>query len=379
MTRYLLRRAGLLAGVSLAVALALAGCAPAIPTTLPVVPTAAVLPTAGLPAGSVHLNGAGATFPLPVYSEWTYAYQFVDPSVIISYNSIGSGGGKQAIISNTVDFGASDSLLTDAEYTAGKDLQMYPMVAGAVVPIYNLEGNNAALVLDRATLAGIYAGKIRKWSDPALAQLNPKVTFPDKPITVVHRSDGSGTTELFTRALSAFSPDWTAGFGSSVKWPADALGSGVGAAKNQGVAAAVQAAPDSIGYVELNYALANSLPTAQMVNKAGETVVANSNSLHAAMDDFAGGFTDKLTNTIVDAPGAASWPIAGYSYLILHTTNMTDCLKASKLVAFMRWALTDPAAAQRAAALGYSVLPDTVRQKVLVKLSGVSCEGKPVQ
>jgi phosphate transport system substrate-binding protein len=342
-------------------------------------PTEMSAPTS-LPAGSVQINGAGATFPLPVYTEWIYAYQYIDPSVTLNYQGIGSGGGKKAIIDNTVDFAGSDSLLNDEEYTAGKDLQMYPMLAGAVVPIYNIEGITKTVTLDGASLAGIYSGKITKWNDPAITALNPGLNFPDATITAVHRSDGSGTTEIFTRALSSFSADWktNVGAGSSVEWPVDKAGNGIGGKGNQGVAAAVQNTPNSIGYVELSYAITNKIAYANMVNKAGSTVTANADSLASAMNDFATTFTDKLTNTIVDAPGTNSWPIAGYTYIILHTTSMTDCVKAQKLVEFLKWTLTDAGAAKRAADLGYSVLPDAVRTQVLAKFGQVSCNGAPV-
>jgi phosphate transport system substrate-binding protein len=335
-----------------------------------------------LAVGSVQLNGAGATFPLPVYTEWIYAYQYVDPSVTINYQGIGSGGGKKAIIDNTVDFAGSDSLVTDDEYTAGKDLQMYPMVAGAVVPIYNIEGVTSTMVLDRDTLANIYLAKITKWNDPAIAKLNPDLAskLPDKAITVVHRSDGSGTTELFTRALSSFSQEWkdSVSFGTSVEWPADKAGTGVGGKGNQGVAAVVQNTPNSIGYVELQYAVANKITFAQMINKSGATVTANAESLQSAMSDFANSFTDKLTNIIVDGPGAKTWPIAGYTYFVLHQTSMQDCQKAQKLLQFMHWAVTDPGAAKRASDLGYATLPSDVQTKVLSTLSQVTCQGKQV-
>jgi phosphate transport system substrate-binding protein len=334
------------------------------------------------PAGSVSLTGAGATFPLPVYTEWTYAYPYVDPSVSINYQGIGSGGGKKAIIDNTVDFAGSDSVLKDDEYTAGKDLQMYPMLAGAVVPIYNIEGITQTITLDRATLAGIYSAKITKWNDPAIVALNPdlKDKLPDKAITAVHRSDGSGTTEIFTNALSSFDENWktTVGAGTAVEWPVDKAGTGVGGKGNQGVAAAVQNTPNSIGYVESSYAIANKIQNAKLVNKAGDTVTADAESLASDMADFANAFTDKLTTIIVDGPGAKSWPIAGYTYIILHTTSMQDCTKAEKLLAFLKWALTDPGAAKRAADLGYSVLPGDVQGKVLAKLGEVTCKGTPV-
>jgi phosphate transport system substrate-binding protein len=262
---------------------------------------------------------------------------------------------------------------------------MFPMLAGAVVPIYNIEGVTAddpVLVLDRTTLVGIYQGLITTWNDPAIAALNPDLAakLPASTITAVHRSDGSGTTEIFTNALSAFSQDWaaTVGAGSSVEWPVDKAGNGVGGKGNQGVAATVQNTPNSIGYVELSYAIANNIAFADMVNKAGQTVKANADSLASAMNDYAGAFTDQLTTKIVDGEGAGSWPICGYTYIILHMQSMTDCLKAQKLLEFLDWALTDPAAAQRAADLGYSVLPASVQQKVLARMSEVTCNGQPV-
>jgi phosphate transport system substrate-binding protein len=341
-----------------------------------------------LPAGSVQINGAGATFPLPVYTEWTYAYQYVDPSVAINYQGIGSGGGKKGIIDGTLDFAGSDSLLKDQEYTDGKDLQMYPMLAGAVVNVYNIKWAKEipsgtmlpVLVLDRQTLVDIYNGVVNNWNDAKIVALNPGLAeyLPDANITVVHRSDGSGTTEIFTKALTSFSADWTAGGASSVEWPVDKAGNGVGGKGNQGVAAAVVSTPNSIGYVELSYAKSNNMAYASMINKAGQTVVAKADSLASAMNDFANAFSDKLTVTIVDAPGAASWPIAGYTYLILHTQNMTDCVKAQKLLEYIQWTLTDASVGKRAGDLGYSVLPAAVRDQVLAKLGEVTCNGQPI-
>jgi phosphate transport system substrate-binding protein len=376
----------------------LAACGSATPVTVevtrPVNQTVVVTPTSGpakatpLPAGSVKINAAGATFPLPVYSAWTYAFQYVDPSVVINYQGIGSGGGKKAIIDGTVDFAGSDSLLSDAEYTSGKDLQMYPILAGAVVPIYNIKWAKAfdtgakvpAIILDRQTLVDIYNGKVTKWNDPKIVSTNPdlKDYLPGASITAVHRSDGSGTTEIFTKSLTSFSADWKAGGASSVEWPVDKAGNGLGGKGNQGVAAAVLNTPNSIGYVELSYAISNGMSYASMINKSGKTIVANAASLNSAMTDFANAFSDKLTATIVDAPGAESWPIAGYTYLILHTQNMPDCVKAQKILEFVQWALTDPATAQQASNLGYSVLPTVVRDSVLAKLGAVTCKGNPV-
>lgn len=359
----------------LVASLALSACAPAASANSPVAATS----TQGLAAGSVSINGAGATFPLPVYTEWIFAYQYIDPSVTLNYQGIGSGGGKKAIVDNTVDFAGSDSLLKDEEYQAGKDLQMYPTLAGAVVPIYNVEGITTTLVLDRPTLVGIYNAKITKWNDPSIKALNPDLAnkLPDATITAVHRSDGSGTTEIFTKALAAFDEGWknSVGAGSSVEWPVDKAGNGVGGKGNQGVAAAVQNTPNSIGYVELSFAISNKIAFADMINKAGKKVSASSESLASTMTDYANKFDEKLTANIVDGPGGGSWPIAGYTYIILHTQSMTDCVKADKLLAFIKWALTDAGAANRAAELGYSVLPQSVRDTVLGKLGGVTCNG----
>lgn len=358
-----------------------AGTPVTVKETVVVVPTAVPQATKMAP-GSVQLNGSGATFPVPVYTEWIFAYQYVDPSVTINYQGVGSGGGKKAIVDNTVDFAGSDSAVTDAEYTAGKDLQMYPILAGAVVIIYNLEGYKAgdpALVLDRETLVGIYNGTVKTWNDPKIVKTNPDLkNLPAKPITAAHRSDGSGTTEIMTNALKAFSPDWKAGAGSAVEWPVDKAGNGVGGKGNQGVAAAVQNTPNSIGYVELSYAVQNQIPFASLVNKAGKTVKPDAASTQAAMADFAEKFTDKLTAVIVDGPGEKSYPIAGYTYMVLHTTSMADCVKAQKLLEYIKWSLTDASAAKRAADLGYSVLPAAVQKTVLGKLAAVTCKGQPV-
>jgi phosphate transport system substrate-binding protein len=341
-----------------------------------------------LPVGSVQITGTGATFPLPLYTQWTYAYQFVDPSVVINYTGVGSGAGKTAVINNTVDFAGSDSLLSDQNYTDGKDLQMYPMVAGAVVPVYNIafkpvptpEAGKTAivlpkLVLGRQTLVDIFNGKISKWNDPAILALNPGLVdyLPAEAITTVHRSDSSGTTEIFTKSLTSFSPDWKAGGASSIQWP----GKGLGGKGNAGVAAQVINNANSIGYVELAYALSNGMSMAQMVNQAGKTVTANGASVQSAMADFSSAIDPvKLTATIVDGKGEASWPITGYTYIILHTSSMTDCVK--KLLEYLNWAQTDPVAQKGATTLGYSVLPDAVRTTVLAKLAMVTCNGQPV-
>jgi phosphate transport system substrate-binding protein len=370
-------------GLSLLVlALVVTACAPAPAAPVATTPPLEATP---LPPGSITINGAGATFPDPVYTEWRYAYQYVDPSVIINYQAIGSGGGKKGIADRTVDFAGSDSLLTPEEYAANPTLQMFPTLAGAVVPIFNITEVTGTLVLDGPALADIYLGKITKWNDPALVKLNPGVALPDQPISVVHRSDGSGTTEIFTKFLSDVSEEWKNGpkAGSAVEWPVDKAGNGIGGKGNPGVAAAVQNTPYSIGYVELQYAVANKLQFAEMINKAGKQVKANAESLASAMADYGTAFDDKLTiNMISNGGGENSWPIAGYTYLVLYMDQQPDkdwgCTKPQKLLDWIYWALTDQAAAKRAADLGYATLPEAVRSQVFAKLAQVTCDGKPL-
>lgn len=338
---------------------------------------------------TIQLSGAGATFPLPIYTEWTYAYSFVDPSLEITYQGIGSESGKKAIIARSIDFAGSTSLLKPEEYEAGNDLQMYPMLAGAVVIIYNIVpgGQHPSgaqvppLVLDRQLLVDIYKGTVNQWNDSRILALNPLLAdyLPEAAITVVHRSDSSGTTELFTKALVSFSPDWTAGSAPAIDWPVDRAGNGVGAEGNQGVTEAVTNTANSIGYVELSYAISNSLTYAELINRAGRKVTANVQSLESAINDFGtAAFDDKLTAIIVDGPGEGTWPISGYTYLILHTNGMTDCVKAQKLLEYIVWTLTNVSAGERAARRGYAVLPRAVRTLVLTRLGDVTCDGQPL-
>lgn len=377
--------------IAVAFSFLLAACAtPATPaaTEAPAVSGAPAQPSATdtptpLAPGSVTLNGSGSTFQAPAESEYAFAFPLVDPAVVINYQPTGSGAGKKAIIDGTVDFAGTDAVLTADETTQGKDLQMYPFLAGATVMSYNipeLDPKGPAIILDGNTLVGIYNATITKWNDPAITALNPQIAskLPAKQITVVHRSDGSGTTAIFTSALSSFSSAWTAGSGTTINWPADKAGNGVGGNGNQGVAAAIQNTPESVGYVEYAYAVSNKLPFAQMVNKAGKTVTASPDSTAAAMNDFANAFTPQLTATIVNAPGDSSWPIAGYTYIIIHQTSMTDCVKASKLVEYINWILTNSVATKRAQALGYVPLPSAVSQLALAKLGQVTCNGQPV-
>ncbi len=331
--------------------------------------------TQGPSAGSIQMNGAGATFPFPLYSRWFYEYAFVDPSVKFNYQSIGSGGGIKQITAKTVDFAGSDAILNEEQFAAAPGIQMLPSVAGAVVPTYNVSelAEQEALVLDAAALSNIFLGKITKWNDPAIAALNPNLTLPDKDIIVVHRSDGSGTTFIFTDYLSSVSEEWknSVGQGTSVEWPV-----GLGGKGNEGVAGTISQNDGAIGYVELAYAKQNKLAIAKMVNAAGNMVEASSETTQNAMADFGGEMPDILARSIVNAPGENSWPIAGYTYLLIYM-DQTDCIKAKKLVDFIRWALID--GSQYATELEYVPLPDNVRELVFAKLDQVTCNGQPLE
>jgi phosphate transport system substrate-binding protein len=375
--------------VVLAGSLIISACQTATPVATQAAAAAAPKAEPTLAPGSVQLVAQGATFPLPVYDVWTKSYQFVDPAVNITYAGTGSGAGKKAIVDGTVDFAGSDSVLKD-EYKTVADLQMLPALAGAVVPIFNLQSSEkdkdgkaiaiTALVLDRQTLADIYQAKIVKWNDAAIAKLNPTAKLPDAGITVIHRSDSSGTTEIFTNALASFSADWKdkVGAGSTVEWPVDKNGNGLGAKGNPGVAVAVANTTNSIGYVELSYAVANKLAYAQLVNKAGKTVKADAASIQADMADFANAFDDKLNAKIVDGASEGSWPITGYTYLIVRMQSMKDCVKAAKTVEYIKWTLTDARATKIANDLGYASLPKPVLDLVTAKLNSLTCNGAVV-
>jgi phosphate transport system substrate-binding protein len=327
--------------------------------------------------GSVQLNASGATFPQPLYEDWAFAFNQFDPSVVINYNGVGSGQGIKDIKAGVVDFAGSDALLSDQDYKDAPGLQMLPTVGGPVVLAYNIKGVTQTITLDANTVVGIYQGKIANWNDAAIAKLNPDVKFPDLPINVVHRSDGSGTTFIFTTFLSAVSSDWKngPGAGTAVDWPVDKQGRGQGGKGNPGVAAAVQNTNGAIGYVELGYAKSNSILYAKMVNASGKTVEASIPSTVAAMQDAQ--FSDKLTAIMVNSKQPDAWPIAGFTYLIVNK-DYKDCKKAQKLVAFINWALTNSAAASRAGKLVYAPLPKEVQPKVLDAVNQITCNGNPV-
>ena len=319
--------------------------------------------SAGGASAQMLINGAGATFPYPIYSKWFDDYVKVDPSVRFNYQSIGSGGGQKQILAQTVDFGASDGPMSDENLAKapGKILHI-PTVAGAVVMTYNLPGN-PKLKLDGATIAGVYMGKIKKWNDPQIASQNPDVQLPDQDIVVVHRSDGSGTTYIFTSYLSAVSYDWheAVGRNTSVNWPV-----GLGGKGNEGVSGQVKQLTGSIGYVELIYALQNNLSYADVKNADGKYVTPSLDSVTAAM--ITAKVPDDFRFSMVNAPGTGAYPIAGATWLLVYE-KQKDTAKGKKLVEFLNWALTE--GQKKAAALDYASLPKNLQERVLQRIKEI--------
>src|SRR5213596_3394996 len=314
-------------------------------------------------SAQLMINGAGATFPYPIYSKWFDEYAKVDPSVRFNYQSIGSGGGQKQILAQTVDFGASDGPMSDDNLAKapGKILHI-PTVAGAVVMVSNLPGN-PSLKLDGDTIAGIYLGEIKKWNDPTLAALNPGVKLPDQDIVVVHRSDGSGTTFIFTDYLSKISPEWKqkAGNNTSVNWPV-----GIGGKGNEGVSGQVKQTHGAVGYVELIYAVQNKLPYSDVKNSTGEFVKPTLESVTAAlaMADIPEDFRFSMTN----APGESAYPIAGATWLLVYE-QQKDPAKGKKLIEFLKWAVTKGEG--MAKDLNYAPLPNEVQQRVLQRIDEI--------
>src|SRR5207253_10872951 len=316
--------------------------------------------TVGTASGQMTINGAGATFPYPIYSKWFDEYTKVDPSVRFNYQSIGSGGGQKQILAQTVDFGASDGPMSDDNLAKapGKILHI-PTVAGADVVAYNLAGN-PALKLDADTIAGIFLGEIKKWNDPKIAALNSGVSLPDQEIVVVHRSDGSGTTYIWTDYLSKVSAEWKqrVGTNTSVNWP-----TGIGGKGNEGVAGQIKQTPGALGYVELIYAIQNKMPYADVKNSAGAFVKASIESVTAAMATAQ--IPDDFRFSMTNAPGQDSYPIAGATWLLVYE-QQKDAAKGKKLVEFLKWALTKGEA--MAKELSYAPLPDALRDRVLKRV-----------
>ncbi len=333
----------------------------------------AVLSAAMAPAAELVLNGAGATFPYPLYSKWFYEYSNANPGVKFNYQSIGSGGGIKQITAGTVDFGATDAPMTDEELgkLPGPILHL-PTVIGAVAVVYNIGGMGSGLRLTKDILAGIFLGKITRWNDPKIFELNKDRQLPSADIVVVHRSDGSGTTDIFTNYLSAVNAEWKAkvGRGKSVTWPA-----GLGGKGNEGVAGLVQQTPGAIGYVELAYARQNKMAVASMRNRAGQFVAPTIEATSEAAAGAAKTMPADFRVSIVDAPGKGSYPIAGLTWLLVYQ-EQKDAAKGKALVGFLKWALRD--GQKMAAALDYAPLPEPVVDKVDKALRRITHNGKPL-
>ena len=298
------------------------------------------------------INGAGATFPYPIYSKWFSEYAKKDGSVNFNYQSIGSGGGVRQIQAGTVDFGATDAPMTDDEMQraqGGKVLHI-PSVMGGVVPVYNLPGS-PKLKFTQAALAGIFLGRVKNWNDTAITKENPGVSLPGDPIVVVHRSDGSGTTDCFTDFLAKASLEWKGrvGTGKSVNWPA-----GLGGKGNEGVAGLVKQTPNSIGYVELGYATNNKLPFGSVQNREGNFVECSAQTVPSAAASMLGKMPKDFRISITNAPGADSYPISTFTWLLIYQ-KQTDRTKGEAVLNFLKWMLSE--GQSYAEPLGYAPLP----------------------
>jgi phosphate transport system substrate-binding protein len=315
---------------------------------------------------TMQINGAGATFPYPIYSKWFSEYNKLHPNVEINYQSIGSGGGIQQVTKQTVFFGASDGPMTNDQLLAAPSkLLHFPTVLGAVVPVYNIPGINAQLRFTGPVLADIYMGKITKWNDPAIAKLNTGVNLPGADITVVHRSDGSGTTYIWVDYLSKVVPAFKTkvGVATSVNWPV-----GVGGKGNEGVSALVTQTPGAIGYVELIYALQNKISYGSVQNMAGEFVKASVAAVTAAAASAAGQMPGDFRVSITNAPGKGVYPISSFTWMLLYESPK-DKAQGKTIVDFMKWALTD--GQKYCAALGYAPLPAEVVKLEMAALTKI--------
>ena len=335
--------------------------------TIAVLVIALAITTLKAVSASMLINGAGATFPFPIYSQWFDEYAKVNSAARFNYQSIGSGGGVKALRDKTVDFGASDAPLSDEEAAQmPAPVLHFPAVMGAVVLAYNLESIKQPIHLTGPVIADIFLSKIVKWSDPAIVALNPGVAFPDDPIVTAHRSDGSGTTYIFTDYLSKVSPDWAAkaGKGKSVKWP-----NGIGGKGNEGVTGVIQQTPGAIGYVELIYALSNKIPFATVKNHDGNWIVASLDGVTAAAAGAGAKMPADFRVSITDAVGAQSYPLSSFTWLLLYQ-QQTDRAKGEALVKFMKWALSD--GQKYTAGLNYAAIPPSVVEKELAQLGQIA-------
>jgi phosphate transport system substrate-binding protein len=320
-------------------------------------------------AQSVTLNGAGATFPFPLYSKWSEIYA-AERGVQINYQSIGSGGGIRQFITKTVDFGAIDGPMTDEQIAqAGGRVLHMPMVAGAVVLVYNVPGVGAALDLSPDVIADIFLGKVTKWNDPRIAQDNSTVPLPSVDIVVVHRSDGSGTSAIWTNYLRKVSPDWKqrVGEGTSVNWP-----TGLGGKGNEGVAGLVKQTPNSLGYVELAYALTNKMNFANVRNKAGQFVRPSLSSTTKAMEGALGSIPEDYRVFFTNPDGRDAYPVAGFTWILIYG-DQPDPVKGKAMVDFLWWATHD--GQKYAPTLLYAPLPKILVTRIERTLKTVTSRG----
>ncbi len=319
-----------------------------------------------LPAlGQTTLNGAGATFPYPMYSKWFSEYHKLHSDIEINYQSIGSGGGIRQVLAGTVDFGASDGPMSDEQLAQAKIKILHiPTVLGAVVPAYNVPGVSSELRFSPATIAGICLGKITSWNDKDIAQDNPGVKLPDQNIIVVHRSDGSGTNYIFTDYLSKVSPDWKSqvGKGTSVRWPV-----GLGAKGNEGVAGMIRQMGGAFGYVELIYAVQNHIPFGDIKNASGAWIKASlegATAAAASVPNMPADFRVSITN----APGKEAYPISSFTWLLIPVQSK-DPAKGKIITDFLNWMLSD--GEKMTEALSYAPLPQNVVDKVKVAIKQI--------
>ena len=327
---------------------------------------AAAVAVAGLSAQTMKINGAGATFPYPIYSKWFSEYNKLHPNVEINYQSIGSGGGIRQITEQTVFFGASDGPMTDEQLKATPGPVMhFPTVLGADVPVYKIPGVTAELKFTGAVLADIFLGKIKKWNDPAIAKLNSGVTLPATDIAVVHRSDGSGTTYIWVDYLSKMSAEWKSkvGVATSVNWP-----TGVGGKGNEGVAGLVSQTPGAIGYVELIYAMQTKMSYGSVQNQSGEFVKASEASVTAAAAGASKNMPADFRVSITNAEGKGAYPVSSFTWLLLYE-NPKDKAQAKVMVDFVKWMLSD--GQKFAGSLGYAPLPASVVKMELTALAKI--------
>ncbi len=321
--------------------------------------------------GAMNLQGAGATFPKPIYEKWVSEYQKINPNVKINYTANGSGAGQKSILENTSDFGASDDPMKD-EDLANTDVLHIPTVLGAVVLTYNLPDVKEPLKLSADTVAGIYLGNIKKWNDAKIKADNPALNLPDADISPIYRAESSGTTAVFTDFLSNANAEWKEKVGSN-KQPSWITGVGVGAKGNDGVTGQVKNIPNSIGYIEIAFAKANNMPMALIKNKAGNFVEPTIENVSAAAAGSVGTMPDDLRTRITNAEGDKSYPISSYTYILIHK-DIKDAAKGKALVDFLWWAIHD--GEKFTNDLNYAPLPDEVVKKAEAKINSITSGGK---